>query len=239
MTFRRGRIRRRRRVPKRFGRRRARRSIRRTRFVSLTPMLARRILRYHDNFQLITTDSPPTPSGHVFNANSLFDPDLTGTGHQPMGYDDVTTRFAHYYVEKVHVTAIWMGDSTEVAAAPGMVSCCIQHREVSSVSASWNQVVEHKVSTKLGFFMGSPGGGGKNTTTLRMMCYPSRRLGILNGRSNSSLNSVVSANPTQRSFIHLLTQSQFGLSTRSTNYTLDVTLVFYAYLLRSDTPPLS
>lgn len=36
----------------------------------------------------------------VFSANSLFDPDVTGAGHQPRGYDQLATMYEYYLVNK-------------------------------------------------------------------------------------------------------------------------------------------
>lgn len=35
---------------------------------------------------------------HVFSANSIYDPNVTGAGHQPMGHDTWATLYNHYVV---------------------------------------------------------------------------------------------------------------------------------------------
>jgi len=40
----------------------------------------------------------------VFRANSLYDPDLTGTGHQPMGRDELSAVYGHYLVTNAKIT---------------------------------------------------------------------------------------------------------------------------------------
>lgn len=39
-----------------------------------------------------------------YRANSLYDPDLTGVGHQPMGYDQLKILYNRYRVDAVHYT---------------------------------------------------------------------------------------------------------------------------------------
>lgn len=40
----------------------------------------------------------PTPNAQVYLANSLYDPDSTGTGHQPESYDQLTAIYLKYLV---------------------------------------------------------------------------------------------------------------------------------------------
>lgn len=56
-------------------------------------------LRYSDNFTLgddLTASGVSTQQ--VFRANSLYDPDYTGTGHQPRYFDQWTTMYGRYVV---------------------------------------------------------------------------------------------------------------------------------------------
>lgn len=59
-------------------------------------------LRYVD-----TTDINPgfgSTGKHYFRANSLFDPDASGTGHQPNGFDQWSTFYNHYIVVSAKIT---------------------------------------------------------------------------------------------------------------------------------------
>lgn len=50
--------------------------------------------------ELIISLSSSITSDYVFNLNSLFDPNQTSTGHQPYGYDTLTTLYNRYRVYK-------------------------------------------------------------------------------------------------------------------------------------------
>lgn len=58
---------------------------------------------------------------HIFQANSMFDPDHTGVGHQPRGFDQYMTRFDHYTVigAKIRVDAV-----NRQATTQGVVVAC-------------------------------------------------------------------------------------------------------------------
>lgn len=48
--------------------------------------------------------SPGTTIDHIWNLNSLFDPNRTGTGHQPYGFDTYATLYNRYRVYRVDYT---------------------------------------------------------------------------------------------------------------------------------------
>ena len=57
-----------------------------------------------------------------FIANGIYDPDLTGTGHQPMGYDQMVLQYNHYIVlgSKITVQIIPPQDSSGYACVCGI-----------------------------------------------------------------------------------------------------------------------
>lgn len=61
------------------------------------------IMRYSCNISL--DPSSVVAVSHVFRANSIFDPDLSGTGHQPYGHDQYQAIYKYYRVKKAIITA--------------------------------------------------------------------------------------------------------------------------------------
>lgn len=61
-------------------------------------------LRYVEVAKSITTGA--TATGYTWSMNDLFDPDVSGVGHQPMGFDQLTTFYNNFRVTgcKYHVT---------------------------------------------------------------------------------------------------------------------------------------
>lgn len=76
-------------------------------------------LRYSDKFTL--TISSAVPATHQFNLMNMFDPDRTGTGHQPYYYDELTTlyKYANVYGCKLELRFISSG-SVKVIARPAV-----------------------------------------------------------------------------------------------------------------------
>lgn len=74
------------------------------------PHTSRAILRYVDTLQIAVTGG--TPVAGVFRANSIYDPNYTGAGHQPMGHDTWETLFNHYTVTGSKINIHVIPDST-------------------------------------------------------------------------------------------------------------------------------
>lgn len=54
--------------------------------------------RYSETFQLDNTGSATIPAYHQFRLNSVYDPNYTGTGHQPYYYDQMAALYNYYCV---------------------------------------------------------------------------------------------------------------------------------------------
>lgn len=60
--------------------------------------------RYTEQLTLYTDNlTNRTGSEYAFRINSLFDPDFTGTGHQPVGFDQMSAIYRIYRVYKVDI----------------------------------------------------------------------------------------------------------------------------------------
>lgn len=62
------------------------------------PKRKRVTMRYVDYVQLDGTGAVGGNVSHIYRANSIYDPDQTGTGHQPMGHDLYAGLYEHYSV---------------------------------------------------------------------------------------------------------------------------------------------
>ncbi len=72
-------------------------------------------MKYSDTFD--TTLTAGTIQDYIFRANSLFDPDRTGTGHQPMQYDQYFPIYNRYHVYALtwHITSSSAADTYHLA----------------------------------------------------------------------------------------------------------------------------
>ena len=97
-------------------------------------------LRYCDS---ITLDPGiATTAKHAFRANSIFDPDVTGTGHQPMGFDEMAALYTHYTVvgAKFSATFISNSDSSNL----GQAHCGVILEDNSTIPVDYNEIKEQQ-----------------------------------------------------------------------------------------------
>lgn len=72
-------------------------------------------LRYYDYAQQLSAAAGFTAS-RFFIANGMFDPDISGSGHQPMGFDQMMAVYTTYHVIRSTIT---------VTALPEQNGCCV------------------------------------------------------------------------------------------------------------------
>lgn len=70
------------------------------------PQTLKTTLRYEELISL-NPGVGGTADNYIFSANSLYDPNVTGAGHQPRGFDELMSFYDHYVVigAKLTVTA--------------------------------------------------------------------------------------------------------------------------------------
>lgn len=75
------------------------------------PRTMRTVLRYSESLITVDGGAAGTSDAYVFSANGLFDPNITGTGHQPRGFDQYMGLYTYYVVVASRIIA-------KYAAAP-------------------------------------------------------------------------------------------------------------------------
>jgi hypothetical protein len=82
---------------------------------------------------------------HVFRANDLYDPDYTGTGHQPYGFDSTMAFFDHFTVTGARIKVQWHTSSTS-SAIPAWCGILLSD---SGARATGANSVEHLLESPL------------------------------------------------------------------------------------------
>jgi hypothetical protein len=147
-------------------------------------------LRYADYDDL--SISVGTTSSIQLAANGLYDPYLSGTGHQPMGFDQMSAFYNHYVVKKARCRASFALTS-DPGAGVGWLVYGVTRSDDTTVPTDWRTLVEEG-NTNWGFEKFRPRTEFKNfSVTLDIDL--SKFFQTKDVQAKDSLNALVTANP--------------------------------------------
>lgn len=69
-------------------------------------------LKYNEAVTISAAAVAGFATGYQYRLNSLYDPNLSGVGHQPRGYDELMAIFEKYTVVNAKITATFIQDTT-------------------------------------------------------------------------------------------------------------------------------
>lgn len=140
------------------------------------------------NYNLSVNPGLISAASFLFSANGLYDPNITGTGHQPMGFDQLSAVYDHYMVIGSKITVTFVTGGTQNCL------CGIRISDTNAFSNDPETIVENGscVWTLV------PGtGSGENMKTLSYAVNPSKYLG---SKDKSELKGDASSNPVEQCF---------------------------------------
>lgn len=158
-------------------------------------------LRYVD--QITLSPGLSTVGPWVFCANSLYDPSVTGTGHQPSGFDQWSVFYNHYIVvsSKITVSATLLTAGTE-SGSVGILGITLADDPTSSSNVT--TLLEQPTTTHTTLTFNNQSRPAKISKT-----YSTKKFyNITNVSDNfSRLGSVISSNPTEQAFFNVFVGS--------------------------------
>jgi len=171
--------------------------------LSAFPLRIKRTLRYA---QTNVIDVPNFgTSAQVFRANSLFDPDFTGTGHQPNGFDQLMVAYNHFTVvsARIEVRVVQAGTGGG-SIEPGAI--VVGYSDTGTFMASqadYATCVEKRNVMATGFYGVATSTG--NAFVLRGALNVARLLGKTEQQivEMANLRGNASANPVEGYFFEL------------------------------------
>ena len=144
-------------------------------------------LKYNQSVS-INPGAAGTAAANVFRANSIFDPDYTGVGHQPLGTDEWFTMYQHATIIGSKITARFVATSTTETNI-----CGIALTSTTGISTAAGHLMEKRDSyyKVLGTI------NGKNTVTVVNKYSPKKYFGYRNPMSLGNLRHTDSTNPSE------------------------------------------
>jgi hypothetical protein len=149
--------------------------------------------RYYDVVGISTGVS--LAGTYVYSANGMYDPDVTGTGHQPMGWDQMMLSFEHYCVLNATMTVTVRHTSTAQSAAFAIV----QYAGATAIT-DFTRVVENGLLVR-NRLNATPYDGSIQTFKSRMDV--AKFGGLPDILDNPDYKGDLSNNPAEQSYFHL------------------------------------
>lgn len=161
-------------------------------WVPLFPARTTRRLRYSTNVTLSSASG--AVATHVFAANGLFDPDITSTGHQPMGFDQMMLSYNHYCVKTARIRASFKNTTTSVPQA------CIRLDGAATPITVIDQIIEEGMLVQSALEIKGDYGANKMLT---IGIDIAAHQGVNDVVDNPSLQGTAAANPAEISYFHI------------------------------------
>lgn len=151
------------------------------------------MVRYYDYASLTATSG--VPATYVLSTNGLYDPDITGTGHQPAGFDQMMLSYNHYTATRAKLYCTFHNTST--ATTP---TCALSVNASSTPVTNIDQMIEDGaiVTDRL---MGANVYGA--VRRLNTSCNVGKFGGVPNIRDRPDYQGDVATNPTEQSYFHI------------------------------------
>lgn len=173
--------------------------------IPLFPPRYKGTLRYADTITL--SSAAGVVASWVFACNGLYDPDITGTGHQPAGFDQMMLSYEHYTVIRARITATFH-NNTSNATPTVAISVNAGATPVTVI----NQIMEDGLVTTSRLL---PAGANGCVQTIQRSCNVAVFGGVPRLLDDSSYRGTVSSNPTELSYFHLQLWNTEGATSSS------------------------
>lgn len=133
---------------------------------------------------------------HSISANNLYDPDSTGTGHSPRGYDQLMSMYDHYTVVGAKITVHFL---PQVASATNQnVVCGIALKDSSLSPADANEFLEGRNTTFR--YIANNSSTISAPVRITKKCSVSKFLGIKSLLSSSLARGTLSSSPAEQAY---------------------------------------
>ncbi len=172
--------------------------------------------RYVDLNNVLDAGAGGIAVSHVYNITSLFDPNFTGLGHQPIGFDQIMPMYDHYTVIGARARIVFTNSDPDNAQL-----VCLQMKDATTVSTNVSEIIENGMSR---YTVLSPKGGSKDTQTLTMN-FSSKKFFSRNPLASDKNQGTITSSPAEGAFLHVIVDPQTTSNAERVTYTIQIEFV--------------
>lgn len=146
---------------------------------------------------------------YVFTCNGMYDPNVTGTGHQPLGFDEVSNFYQHYTVLRSSIAVIPINTTGERM---------LMMLGVSSSATEWNglsndDIIENKKTVFRWMDKSAAASAGPTNSVMRHKWDAFKYFGkstISSIVDSSQYRGTIAINPGEQSFYQIRVADPIG-----------------------------
>jgi hypothetical protein len=165
-------------------------------------------LFYYDNAHEFTSTAGSV-ARYRFRANDCFDPDQTGTGHQPMGFDEMTKYYDQFTVIKSKISVRFCSENASVPMV-----CGVKLNDSTTNETGLTDIIENGYA-RTAMIVGT-GGGNNQVKTIKLGCDVARYFGRPEGTNiinDPNLFGTSAASPVEEAYYQLFAYAAVNTTT--------------------------
>lgn len=175
---------------------------------------------------LVNTVAPNQYYLQTFRGNSMYDPDFSGLGNQPIGFDQWAYLYKNYRVNGCAIRATFMNFTSADADAIAPYELYIVPLTDTTLSFPTSGALEGFPSTRKTLI--APSSGSANLRTVKHY-HTTRKMFPSTGIKDANFSAAIGANSSSQWYFHVLLRNCLGASYGCYGY-LKVEITYYASL---------
>lgn len=140
-----------------------------------------------------------TPAYDTFSATSCFDPYVGAGGHQPLGFDEMSSWYDNYQVMGAKCTANARVYATNVSDAVWLV--CQTSNDTTAPASNINQYIEQK-DVRYTFLTSAT--GSKNIGRVSTTYSPRKQFAIKDPKDDQHLRAITTTSPAKNAYFQII-----------------------------------
>lgn len=158
-------------------------------------------------FSTLNPGAAGIPASHVYSANGAYDPDITGTGHQPRGFDQLMALYDHYFVVRSKIILTVLAPRSNESNIVGIIL-----QDDATPESNMNQALENRHTVSRGLSYG-------NGSVKMSLPFESKSYFALKDRD---LFGTVGANPADQAYYIVFCQPCNPVDNNNVDYMVEI-----------------